>query len=363
MKLKLTLAAVLAMLLLGVWGIAVMAEEDVPAPYAGMKNPFPWDDTPAREAGKKLYQQSCLGCHGANGESIPGSDFSTADYSGKLEAQADRVFWIFSEGRMDKGMPPFKSSLSTEKRWQVMTYLWALGQEAPPPETPAPAKPVVEGAVLGVTATGHSKLGETVTLTATLRDSQNQPIKNALVKFFLKTDFFARGLMEIGETLTSEEGIATLEYVHRKASEKELVVRYQTIEARTTLTVTGVEQPFYRAEAGIHLPSAGGEVFIGPESSRKLGEMGEAPETALRLPGGIVSWLWLPVAGVLLIWATYLRVIYRVWRVSAAARSGETNVRLIPLLGMAVVIAFGVLLVLMIITGPYSHFHLLHVAE
>ncbi|MBI4284703.1 MAG: hypothetical protein HY670_02225, partial [Chloroflexi bacterium] len=48
MKMKLLLATLLAVALLVAAAIAVTAQDEVPPPYAGLKNPFPWDDAAAQ---------------------------------------------------------------------------------------------------------------------------------------------------------------------------------------------------------------------------------------------------------------------------------------------------------------------------
>ncbi len=127
-----------AIFLVWVLATAVLAQTELPPPYAGLKNPFPWSDTTVQETGKGSYQQYCLGCHGANGGNMAGADFSAADYPRSLEESPDLYFWILSEGRLDKGMPAFKSSLSEEQRWQVLTYLWSLGTDGTPAQVAIP---------------------------------------------------------------------------------------------------------------------------------------------------------------------------------------------------------------------------------
>ena len=138
MNFRLLLMVVFATFLLWVMAAAVKAQEEPPPPYAGLANPFPWSDSSAQKAGMELYQQSCQGCHGADGGNIAASDFSAAGYPGKLEERPDLYFWLLSEGRLDKGMPAYKSSLSEEQRWQVLTYLWSLGAEVTPSEVTRP---------------------------------------------------------------------------------------------------------------------------------------------------------------------------------------------------------------------------------
>ncbi len=365
MKVRFFPILVFAALFIFVLASAVMAQE-VPAPYAGLKNPFPWDDTSAQEAGKGIYQQSCLGCHGVDGSNIAQSNFGAADYPPNLEERPDFYFWVLSEGRLDKGMPPFKSSLSEEQRWQVLTYLHSLGAEASPEEPPPaqpPAQPPVDEAkgTLLLTMPEQARSGQLLTMMATLRDSQDQAIENATVKFLIKVDFFTSGLMEIGEAVTNGQGSATFEYIPRQTGDIQVIARYEgdgvsPVETDTTLTLAETDEPFYQPEVGLQLPAPGEGVFIGPESS--LGETSDAPTSAFRLPGSILSWLLLFAATVMLIWFTYFRVMYQVFRIPLRQEITDTDTRLIPLIGFAIVLALGTLLLLMIITGPYSHFHI-----
>ena len=365
MKFRLLLITVAVVFLLWILATAVMAQEEPPSPYAGLKNMFPWSDASAQEAGKKLYQQSCQACHGVNGGNIAGADFSVAEYSQKVEESSDYYFWILSEGRLDKGMPPYKSSLSEEQRWQVLTYLWSFGAAVPPEVTPPPAQPPAEGekGVLLLTVPEQAQSGQPVIMSATLQDKEGKPVGNVPVKFLIKVDFFASGLMEIGEAVTNGQGVAVVEYTPRQTGDIQVVARYEEdglspVETATMLTLVEIDEPFYQPEIGIQLPVLGEEVFIGPESALELGEMGEAPTSAFRLPGGILSWLLLIAATVMLIWFTYFRVMYQVFRIPIVSEIRDTNTRLVPLVALAVVVALGIFLVLLLITGPYSHFHL-----
>jgi mono/diheme cytochrome c family protein len=124
MKSKYIIAIAAAIILSIAVASLVMAQSGPPAPYAGLKNPFDWNDAQAVAAGKNIYEQKCSGCHGATGKGLPDFDFSSPDFSQKLETQPDFYFWVVSEGRLDKGMPPYKSSLSEQERWQTLpTYI------------------------------------------------------------------------------------------------------------------------------------------------------------------------------------------------------------------------------------------------
>lgn len=160
MKLKLLLAAIFAVSLAIGAVVVVSAQGGVaPPPYTGLKNPFAWNDVLARAAGQKIYQQSCAPCHGDTGSTYPKANFSAGDFPQKLEAQPDYFMWVVSEGEPQLGMPIFKASLSTEQRWQLLTYLWSLGTLAPG------ATPVTSNTQLDCVAchdvklSGHDKLG------------------------------------------------------------------------------------------------------------------------------------------------------------------------------------------------------------
>ena len=342
---------------------AALAQEEPPPPYAGLENPFAWNDTSAQETGKGLYQQSCLGCHGARGDNLARSDFSSSEYSQSLEERPDSYFRILSEGRLDIGMPPFKSSLSEEQRWQVLTYLWFLGQAVPSEVMPTPAQPPVivkeANGILLLTVPERVQSGQSMVLTAVLLDAQWEPIQNATVEFLIKVDFFVSGLMEIGEVVSNEQGVVVLEYTPRQWDEVEIVARYQAIETTATVTVAGTAKVFYRTEAGISLPAPTEMVFLGSESTLEPGKKGQAPTSVFQISGGVLLWVGLAVTAVVLIWFTYSRVIYQVLRIPIVSEISDTETRLVPSVMLAVVIVLGILLVLMFLIGPYSHPHLL----
>ncbi|MBI4304670.1 MAG: c-type cytochrome [Chloroflexi bacterium] len=359
MKLKLLLAFGFAFTVLVVLAFAVQAQPEPPPPYAGMKNPFPWDDTAVQNAGKTVYQRSCLGCHGANGGSLAVSDFSKGDFAKDIETRPDYYFWRVSEGNLSKGMPPFKS-LSDEQRWQALTYIRSLGQgtvsQTMPPTAPIPGQ---QGSVtMGLTVSEQNQPDYRLALAATVQDGQGKPVDGASVRFFLKADFFATGLAEIGDAFTDNKGIATFEYVPKQSGTQEIVARYEGTETAATVTVAEANVSLYSPHAGIKLPSAGPAVFLGPKSALQLGEKGAAPTAAFRLPGGAVSWLWLFAGVLLLVWTTYFRVVYQLFRVSTVREVRDPDIKFLPMLGLGMVVTIGILLVFMVLTGPHSHFHL-----
>ena len=142
-RLSMVLIGVALVMLIVLSGAALAQEEEVPAPYTGLENPFQWDDASVQEAGRVIFQGSCAVCHIAT-EAVPvplGIDYSSINYRQNLEERPDFYFWTVSEGRPDTAMPPWGLSLSEEERWQALTYIWSLGSEVP---TIAPT-PIITG--------------------------------------------------------------------------------------------------------------------------------------------------------------------------------------------------------------------------
>ncbi len=360
MKVKWLFLFLMMILPLLLWAGIARAQEEVPAAYSGKVNPFPWGDASAQQAGMGLYRQSCLGCHGVKGDNQAMANFSANDYPQRLEQRPDFYFWVLSEGRMNKGMPGFKSALSEEQRWQVLSYLHSLGSPASSgtssPSMEAPAGKAE--ATLQLTVPQQAQSGKPLVLKATLQDSGGQPVTSTPVKFFLKVDFFTAGLMEIGEAVTDGQGIAVLEYTPWLDGKVEVVARYGDNESVSTITLAASPRSRYQSEAGLRLPAPGPDILIGPRTALELPEMGQAPATAFRLPGGYLSWLLLFAGIVAFVWSTYFRVIFQVFRIPIASEIKDIDTRLVPLACLAYVLFVGILLVMMLLTGPYSHLHL-----
>jgi mono/diheme cytochrome c family protein len=116
----------LAALSLALWGGEPW---NIPDTAAVLKNPVAGDDT-ALKQGKQIYEDRCADCHGPKGK---GDGPAAVDLDPKpgdlskptLREQADGVlFWKISEGK--KPMPPYKTKLSEEQRWQTVNYIRTL---------------------------------------------------------------------------------------------------------------------------------------------------------------------------------------------------------------------------------------------
>jgi PQQ-dependent dehydrogenase (methanol/ethanol family) len=86
-------------------------KDDLKNPVAGKPE--------AIAAGKKLYLESCSGCHGPTAEGGRGPNLAQGD---QIRGASNRLlFSILAGGIKGSDMPP--SGLSSDKNWQILTYL------------------------------------------------------------------------------------------------------------------------------------------------------------------------------------------------------------------------------------------------
>ncbi|MFH1651820.1 MAG: hypothetical protein ABID87_06970, partial [Chloroflexota bacterium] len=81
--------------------------------------------------------------------------------------------------------------------------------------------------------------------------------------------------------------------------------------------------------------------------------------SGLRIPGGTAPFLILLPLAVLVIWGVYFQVARIMTGIPLPDQARNVETRLLPYFILAVVAFTGIALVLMIITGPYTHFSLL----
>jgi hypothetical protein len=177
----------------------------------------------------------------------------------------------------------------------------------------------------------EAQTGQDLAFTAVLKDDQNKPVSGAVIQFYLNENFFAQGPMDIGQATTNSQGQAILHYVPKIVGKQTLTAKYQTLQSESNLNISDSGQNFYQSEAGIRFDSVGPGVFIGPKSAKELGEMGNAPAPALRLPGGIFSWLWLYIGAVVLVWGTYFIVMLQILHISGVSEHHGVNAKLMSL--------------------------------
>lgn len=86
-----------------------------PNPLAG--------DPDAVAAGKKLFQEHCVQCHGEaarGGSKAPGLHLAEV-----ANATAGEIFWLLTNGVIRRGMPDW-SKLPEPERWQLTAYIQSL---------------------------------------------------------------------------------------------------------------------------------------------------------------------------------------------------------------------------------------------
>jgi len=110
---------------------APAAAEQTKNPYAGKSG--------AAQAGANLFARHCASCHGPT---AAGTGNIPALAKGPTQSATDgAIFWFITQGDPNDGMPSW-SSLSEQQRWQIVTYLKALGGANPPlPAAKAAAAP------------------------------------------------------------------------------------------------------------------------------------------------------------------------------------------------------------------------------
>lgn len=102
-----------------------------PAEADRISNPLQ-GNAEASEAGKKIYVQFCVVCHGAKGkgDGIAGMSLNPkpANHtSQKVQAQSDgAIFWKITTGKPP--MAAYKGILTDTQRWQLVNYIRELGK-------------------------------------------------------------------------------------------------------------------------------------------------------------------------------------------------------------------------------------------
>jgi len=96
---------------------------NAPASAKAQTNPYV-GQTDAVTAGKAIYSNTCITCHGPAGQgtgNVPPLTQPTAQ-----TASDGEIFWYITRGDIENGMPSWKN-LPEEQRWQVVSYIKSLG--------------------------------------------------------------------------------------------------------------------------------------------------------------------------------------------------------------------------------------------
>ncbi len=96
------------------------------------------------EAGQRLFQANCTGCHGPEGDGIPGVNFSRGQY--RRVSSDDDLLRIIVRGIPGTPMPP--SSFSESQATMVVAYLRTMASS--------------DGGTPSTSATGDARRGRTI---------------------------------------------------------------------------------------------------------------------------------------------------------------------------------------------------------
>jgi mono/diheme cytochrome c family protein len=92
-------------------------------------------DIEAISAGRNLFEQHCVECHGASAEG--GKRGPSLRVEQVQNAEPGAIFWLLTNGVVRRGMPVW-SKLPEPQRWQLVTYIKSLGLAEPAPTAPSP---------------------------------------------------------------------------------------------------------------------------------------------------------------------------------------------------------------------------------
>ena len=99
-----------------------------PKKAVARRNPMERDPE-AVAAGAKLFELHCAECHGEKAEG--GRKAPSLRAHEVQEATPGTLFWILTNGAVRRGMPVW-SKLPEPQRWQIVTYVKALGTAEKP---------------------------------------------------------------------------------------------------------------------------------------------------------------------------------------------------------------------------------------
>ena len=181
---------------------------------------------------------------------------------------------------------------------------------------------------LVIQAPEQTETDQTLTLIALVRENEyNEPVSNARVNFFIKSDFFIKDLVEIGEAVTNEHGLAVIEYIPNEPGVLNIVASYQAdsnfepIIVERMVNVIGEDKSFYKSKIGIEFPRS--------------------------------FYLWMITIVVIMsaVWGTFIFVLYQVVGISRKTGARGASIVLVS------VVALLFVLITMVLITPESQFN------
>jgi len=189
----------------------------------------------------------------------------------------------------------------------------AIAENASPQYTPS--------YTLVIKAPEQIEAGQTLTLVAEVRENlYGDLVANAQVNFFIEYDFFIADLVEIGEVITDDHGLAKLDYIPSQPGVLRIIASY-------------------KAGSNFEPVKAAGMVNItGSNSNISLYQT----EIGIKYPNSFLIWLISIVVILFAIWSTFLFVLYQVRNISFRG-TGAKGASFVLMVGVAVLFTVVVL--------------------
>ena len=184
----------------------------------------------------------------------------------------------------------------------------------------AGSQPVMTTVTLTMDTPDQAETGQPLTLVALIKDDLDKPVADAQVKFFLESDFFVKSMMEIGETVTNEQGLAKIDYIPNQAGVIRVVARYEAgsgsepVETKREVNITGSTKSFYHTLIGIQFPNS------------------------------FLIWTIALTVIVIGIWGTFLYVLSQVLFISMGTRTKRVVITLMIVVGVVCILLVQILL-------------------
>ncbi len=168
---------------------------DVPAIDA-TKNSHISFDAETRKKGEKIYINSCQSCHGQSGKNNPAKIVPIPKDPASKEYQANTDGELYYKITIGRGaMPQFKTALSEEDRWFVISYVRSFNTNYKQKEIIASVKEKANARLSS--SYNHSDS----TIIIWVSDSNAKPIKNAEVTLYAIRYF---GKLPIGDPVVTD---------------------------------------------------------------------------------------------------------------------------------------------------------------
>ena len=182
---------------------------------------------------------------------------------------------------------------------------------------------------LVIDAPEQIEAGQTLTLAAQLRENlYDDVVANARVYFFVKSDFFISGQVEIGDALTDEKGVAKIDYIPNQPGDLQVIATYkaesslETVKAEGKVNITGSIKPLYLTVIGIQYPNS------------------------------FLIWIISIVTVLFAVWTTFLYVLYQVQNI-AIRGSGAKGVSFLLIIAAAVIFT----VIVLVLVTPESQYN------